>query len=113
MKLYLALALLAACGPGGSSHDAGPTDARENPGEDTRQIDSAMSDCSYQESNDAANDTTEGGNAEASGVSLQTGATICGSFASNHFDGDITVDVDAYRFTTTTDLDLVVRLVSD
>ncbi|CAN5696266.1 hypothetical protein BH11MYX2_BH11MYX2_34290 [soil metagenome] len=114
MKRLLPFVVLAACGPGGTSHDdAGSVDARNNPGEDSRVVDAAESDCSYVEESDAANDTTEGGTAELSGLTLQSSTKVCGSFASGHFDGDITVDVDAYRFTTTTDMDLIVRLVAD
>jgi hypothetical protein len=113
MKRLLPFVVLAACGPGGSSaHDAA-IDGHNNPGEDSRVVDAAESDCSYVEENDANNDTTASGTAEQSGLTLQSPTKVCGSFASDHFDGDITVDVDAYRFTTTTDLDLIVRLVAD
>ncbi|HEY4057812.1 MAG TPA: hypothetical protein VGM39_14460 [Kofleriaceae bacterium] len=113
MKRLLPLVLLAACGPGGSSaHDAA-IDGHDNPGEDSGRPDAPQTDCAYTEESDATNDTTEGGTAEQSGLTLSGPTKVCGTFNSTHFDGDITVDVDAYRFTTATDMDLVVRLVAD
>jgi hypothetical protein len=114
MKRLLPLVVLAACGPGGSSEHDAAVDARNNPGEDSRIADARETDCAYTEEMDTTNDTTAtGGVAEQSGLTLAGPTKVCGTFQSGHFDGDITVDVDAYRFTTSTDVDLIIRLVSD
>ncbi len=68
--------------------------------------------CDYQEANDLTNDDVP----PATGAPEQTGQTftsrtvVCGTFASTHFDGDITVDIDGYVITLASDADVVVTL---
>ena len=79
MKRLLPFVVLAACGPGGSSHsDGGPVDGHNNPGDDGRIVDSAPSDCTYVETADATNDTTEGSTSENSGLTLAGPTKVCG-----------------------------------
>jgi hypothetical protein len=105
---WLLLLLLIGCGDDGSSpSDAATSDSSRT---DSSSDDGPTSSCDYTEQSDATNDTTEGGTAETTQLTVNPLlTTLCGSFASTHHD-DITVDVDAFRITVATEMDLVVRL---
>jgi hypothetical protein len=105
--LACSLVLFAACGDdSGSTLDAGRPDT---PG---GNIDAAQSECDYTEQSDLTNDTTGSGTAETSGVTFGTSPiVVCGTFEHTHFDGDITVDVDAFTFTVAAETDVLLRLV--
>lgn len=100
MRALLFLALVAACDDSkpatayldapASPFDAADTDAPDLDGPPANP-------CDYTEAHDATNDTTGAGTAEASGLTFQTRSVLCSEFESDHFDGDITVDIDAYR----------------
>jgi hypothetical protein len=68
--------------------------------------------CDYAETRDLTNDDVPPatGTPEATGLTFAGHAALCGSFASDHFDGDITVDVDGYVVTLAADADVLVRL---
>lgn len=110
-SLFVLLAL-AACGDDGGSStptpDAAPVD-----------IDAALlpdapvpSDCDYTEQNDLTNDDYAGGGTpEATGITLATSATVCGSIASTHYNADeILADADGYQFTIAQDQDVLITL---
>ncbi len=102
----LLIVLLAACGgehqhifpdatTGGGSADAPPSDG-----------------CNYTEQRDETNDDVAPatGTPEATSLTLGSSTTICGTFNSTHFDGDITVDVDGFTVAVASDTDLLVRI---
>ena len=100
------LLVVAACGDdGGAVTPDAALDAPAAPG------DTLPSGCDYVEARDATNDNVAPatGTAELTGLGLGGGRTvICGAFEHTHFDGDITVDIDAYRVTF--DGDVLVRI---
>lgn len=103
----LCLILLAACG------DDGPGQSRDASVADTAQnIDAVASNCSYVEQADADNDDTASGSPEATNLTFSTSkdTVLCGTLDASHFDGSITVDVDAYLVTFATDVDVLVRM---
>lgn len=101
------LLLLAACGDDGGSAtpDAGMPDAPAD-----AAIDTLPAGCDYAEQRDATNDNVSPatGTAEDTHLTLAQRAVVCGAFEHTHFDGDITVDIDAYRMTF--DGDVLVRI---
>lgn len=108
MRPLLALLLaLTACGDDGGAPapDAAPDAPADAP------ADGLPAGCDYAEQRDATNDTVATGTAEDTQLALGQRAVICGAFEHTHFDGDITVDVDAYRITF--DGDVVVRIAGD
>lgn len=97
---------IVACGDDGPSQ--GTPDARIM--DDAPNFD-AMSACDYLEADDAGNDTVDGGGtAEQTGITFGTRSVICGAFEHTHFDGDITVDIDAYHVSLAADTDIIVRI---
>ncbi|MFN0253073.1 MAG: hypothetical protein ACKV2T_39740 [Kofleriaceae bacterium] len=106
MRWLLPLLLLGCGDDGTSPSDAGTSDSRT----DSSTEDGPTTGCDYTEESDATNDTTGNGTAEVTQLTVNPLlTTLCGSFASDHHD-DITVDVDAFRVTVATEMDLVVRL---
>lgn len=109
---WLFLLLLIGCGDDGkaSGQDGGPGEDSQS-GSDGSVDGPPQASCDYTELRDGTNDTLQSsGIAEATGVQVDTTVkTLCGSIASDHFDGDITVDADAYHFTIATEGDYVVR----
>jgi hypothetical protein len=70
-----------------------------------------LANCDYTEQSDATNDTLDTGTGEATQVQVGGAVkSLCGSFASTHFDGDIVVDADAFHVTVATEGDYVIRL---
>jgi hypothetical protein len=97
------LVLAVACGDDGQSVTADAAiDGRP---------DAVPSGCDYTESSDLTNDTlAAGGVAEDTGISFVDRAVVCGTFDHTHFDGDITVDIDAYTITVGVTTDVLVRI---
>ena len=85
--------------------DARPADAQATP-------DAVASDCDYTEVGDLTNDDVAPatGAPEATGITLGARAMLCGSFASTHYDGDITVDIDSFTITVPAATDVLVRI---
>jgi hypothetical protein len=106
--LTLAALAVSACGDDGGStvrNDA----AADSPG----MIDAALpAGCDYVEQRDATNDDVSPatGTAEVTNLIVATHTAICGNFEHTHFDGDITVDIDAYRIAVASDTDVLVRI---
>jgi hypothetical protein len=97
------LVFAAACGDDGPGVTA---DARV----DSRP-DAASTGCDYTEASDLTNDTLESaGVAEDTGISFVDRAVVCGTFDHTHFDGHITVDIDAYTITVGVTTDVLVRI---
>ncbi len=107
---WLPLLLLFGCGDDGSTPSDAPThDSRPDDGSPTDGP--PLTGCDYIEQADGTNDTTGNGTAEDTQLQVSGGlTTLCGSFASDHFDGDITVDADAFHVTVATAMDIVVRI---
>jgi len=68
--------------------------------------------CNYSESNDDDNANASTGEPTGLLVTSQR-TTLCGSFASDHFDGDITVDEDSFLVETAAPVDLMVRIIGN
>jgi len=103
----LALCLLVACGPKSKDTPAdGPIGSPDGP------IDTPVAVCDYTEQRDITNDDVPpaNGTPEQTSVTFGQQLVVCGSFAADHFDGDITVDVDGYLITLTSAADVLVRL---
>ncbi|MBA2543253.1 MAG: hypothetical protein H0V17_26665 [Deltaproteobacteria bacterium] len=106
MRLLLCLAVTA-CGPTPNTPtpDAPPVDSPTTDSPSTGR-------CDYTEASDDTNDDVPPatGSAEQTNLTFGQRAIVCGSFASTHFDGDITVDIDSYRFTVASPTDVLLRL---
>ena len=101
--------LLVACGPKTLTPTPdGPVEPADGPPEDSPPAAA----CDYNELRDTTNDDVPpaSGTPEDTGVMFDQKLVVCGSFAADHFDDDITVDVDGYKFTLATTTDLLVRL---
>ncbi len=101
--------LLVACGPKTLTPTPdGPDEAPDGPPVDSPPAAA----CDYTELRDTTNDDVPpaSGTPEDTGVTFDQKLVVCGSFAADHFDGDITVDVDGYKFTLATTTDLLVRI---
>lgn len=100
---------VSACGgdDGGSQHsDAAVTDTLQT-------SDAALpAGCDYVEQRDTTNDDVAPatGTAEVTNLIVATHTAICGNFEHTHFDGDITVDIDAYRIGVASDTDVLFRI---
>src|ERR1043165_5724181 len=93
MRPLLALLLLAACGDDGGTVTPDAAVSVDAP------VDALPAGCDYVEQRDGTNDTVAPatGSAEVTGLALGQRIVVCGAFEHTHFDGDITVDIDAYR----------------
>ncbi|MBA3454815.1 MAG: hypothetical protein H0T42_17135 [Deltaproteobacteria bacterium] len=103
----LPLLLLAACGDDGAQQ---PVDA---PLTLDAAIDAGLPiGCDYAERRDLTNDDVSSGSGspEPTGLMFTTKTVICGTLEATHFDGDITVDIDAFTFSLAADADVLVRL---
>lgn len=103
----LALALLmSACGP--KSTTPPPADGPEDPPIDTPVAPA----CTYTETRDTSNDDVPPatGTPEQTGITFDDKLVVCGTFNADHFDGDITVDVDGYTIALDTAADVLVRI---
>jgi hypothetical protein len=97
MRALFVLLLLASCGDdGGTATPDGAVDAPDPP-----PADAPPTGCDYTEQRDGTNDDVSPATGTAEDTQLAVGArtVICGAFEHTHFDGDITVDIDAYRLT--------------
>lgn len=101
---WLCLLMFLGCGDDG----AVPADAAIDASADATP--DAPSGCDYSEQRDGTNDTTETGTAEPTTLDIAQATTLCGSFAADHFDGNITVDVDAFHVQVSAETDLLLRL---
>lgn len=106
MRWWLPI-LLVACGPTPLTPTPDGPDQPDGPPPDV-----PVSGCDYSELRDTTNDDVP----PATGTPEDTGQTfgqelvVCGSFAADHFDGDITVDVDGYLITLASPADVLVRI---
>lgn len=107
----MALMLLVACG--GSGSKAPDIDAPPMMEVDAAIDAPTMATCAYTEALDATNNTTPG--AEPTMVTYSNGKVgICGRVDNGHYNMTAqTVDIDAYRFATATDVDVLVHLTGD
>lgn len=104
----LPLLLLAACGD-----DAPVQTVDAPPVAIDAAIDAAVPPgCDYAEQSDLTNDdvSSPAGTPEVTGLTFATKTVVCGTFDATHFDGDITVDIDAFSLTLAADADVLVRL---
>ena len=113
------LLALTACGDDGSSSgipsDAGPGGVDAAPGDiDAAPLSDAppLAGCDHTEQNDLGNDDYAGGGTpEATGLTLATRITVCGTIASTHYDAaEILADADGYSFTIAQDRDVLITL---
>ena len=110
MRFVYVVMILGACG--GSGSDTKTPDAPDNPDIDAA-IDAppGMVTCAFNEAADATNINTPG--AEATNVMFSgTKTGICGQINNGHF-ANMSVDIDAYKFATAADADLLINLTGN